>query len=150
MRCIMGDVQVAYCFSFAFAADNCGSIQSHLWRNVADSFCPTLPTLPFPKGGLSMQVSSQISLFHWIRFQCDGTCQWPLQGWFPPAGLIWIPPSYTWGILDPTPPYQPLRHQFPSSSISDEFNCWYVYLLICLFSVRPRKWRSRERFLWTQ
>ena len=54
ISCIMGDVQVAYCFSFAFAADNCGSIQSHLWRNVADSFCPTLPTLPFPKGGLSM------------------------------------------------------------------------------------------------
>ena len=80
ISCIMGDVQVAYCFSFAFAADNCGSIQSHLWRNVADSFCPTLPTLPFLKGGLSMQVSSQISLFHWIRFHCDGTCQWPLQG----------------------------------------------------------------------
>ena len=41
--CIMGDVQEAYCFSFAFAADNCGSI-------VADSCGFLLPHPPIPQG----------------------------------------------------------------------------------------------------
>ena len=40
-------------------------------------------------------------------------------GWFPLAGLPWIPPCYAWGVQAPV---QPLRHQFPSSSIGDEFN----------------------------
>ena len=34
------------------------------------------------------------------------------------CGLPWIPPCYAWGIQAPI---QPLRHQFPSSSIGDEF-----------------------------
>ena len=42
-----------------------------------------------------------------------------MQGWFPLAGLPWIPPCYDWGFQAPV---QPLRHQFPSSSIGDEFN----------------------------
>ena len=42
-----------------------------------------------------------------------------MQGWFPLAGLPWIPPCYAWGIQAPV---QPLGHQFPSSSIGDEFN----------------------------
>ena len=41
-----------------------------------------------------------------------------MQGWFPLAGLQWIPPCYAWGVQAPV---QPLRHQFPSSSIGDEF-----------------------------
>ena len=41
-----------------------------------------------------------------------------MQGWFPLAGLPWIPPCYAWGVQAPV---QPLRHQFPSSSIGDEF-----------------------------
>ena len=47
-----------------------------------------------------------------------------MQGWFPLAGLPWIPPCYAWGVQAPV---QPLRHQFPSSSIGDEFkedNCF--------------------------
>lgn len=42
-----------------------------------------------------------------------------MQGWFLLAGLPWIPPCYAWGTQAPI---QPLRHQFPSSSIGDEFN----------------------------
>ena len=42
-----------------------------------------------------------------------------MQGWFPLAGLPWIPPCYAWGVQAPV---QPLRHQFPSSSIGNEFN----------------------------
>ena len=41
-----------------------------------------------------------------------------VQGWFPLAGLPWIPPCYAWGVQAPV---QPLRHQFPSSSIGAEF-----------------------------
>ena len=45
-----------------------------------------------------------------------------LQGWFPLAGLPWILPCYAWGVQAPL---QPLRHQFPSSSIGDEFKRTY-------------------------
>ena len=41
-----------------------------------------------------------------------------MQGWFPLMGLPWIPPCYAWDVQAP---FQPLRHQFPSWSISDEF-----------------------------
>ena len=45
-----------------------------------------------------------------------------LQGWFPLAGLPWILPCYAWGVQAPL---QPLRHQFLSSSIGDEFKRTY-------------------------
>ena len=51
-----------------------------------------------------------------------------MQGWFPLAGLPWIPPCYAWDIQAPV---QPLRHQFPSSSIADEFN----YLFFTFFAI---------------
>ena len=42
-----------------------------------------------------------------------------MQGWFPLAGLPWIPSSHAWGVQAPV---QPLRHRFPSSPIGNEFN----------------------------
>ena len=42
-----------------------------------------------------------------------------MHGWFLLARLPWIPPCYARGIQAPV---QPLGHQFPSSSIGDEFN----------------------------
>ena len=41
-----------------------------------------------------------------------------MQQWFLLARLPWIPPCHVWGAQVPI---QPLRHQFPSSSIDDEF-----------------------------
>ena len=46
-----------------------------------------------------------------------------MQGWFPLAGLPWITPCYARGVQAPV---QPLRHQFPSSSIGNEFNKYLV------------------------
>ena len=59
-----------------------------------------------------------------------------MQGWFPLAGL---PPCYAWGVQAPV---QPLRHQFPSSSIGNEFNeplpnqsTWSVTVVINSYSL---------------
>ena len=79
-------------------------------RNLAPS-----PSLPF---------YALVSMGSWQYFPMNsfnvtvpvGGC---MQGWFPLTRLSWIPPCYAWGVQAPV---QPLRHQFPSSSIGDEFN----------------------------
>ena len=56
--------------------------------------------------------------FHWSGFSVTvavGSC---LQGWFLLMGLPWIPPCLG---LNCSAPHQPLRYQFPSSFIGDEF-----------------------------
>ena len=74
------------------------------------------------------------------------------QRWFPLTGLPWIPPCYVWGAQAPV---QPLRHQFPSSSIDDEFKYsvsrgikWTksntTYKIICKMHISIQVSKQRE------
>ena len=60
--------------------------------------------------------------FRWVFstevFQCD-CASWQLHAGVVPGWLPWIPSCYAWGAQAPI---QLLRHQFPSSSIGNEFN----------------------------
>ena len=50
-----------------------------------------------------------------------------MQGWFPLAGLPRIPPWYSWSARQA--PCKPVRHQFPSSFIGDEFKCTFKIII---------------------
>ena len=93
------------------------------------------PSLPFCSG----------EYFHWIL--SAGGC---IQGWFPFAGLPRIPPCYAWCVQAPV---QLLKHQFPNSSIGDEFNYlndknrkeWKEGLRNCLNSI-SLTFTSRKKY----
>ena len=74
---------------------------------------PSLPFCALVSVGVRWVFSTEV-------FQCDGA-SWQLHAGVVPACRIamWIPSCYAWGAQAPV---QPLRHQFPSSSIGDEFN----------------------------
>ena len=73
------------------------------------------PSLPFCALKVSIRSGEYFPLNSFsVTVSVDGC----MQGWFPLAVLPWIPPCYAWGVQAPV---QPLRHQFPSLSIGDEF-----------------------------
>ena len=93
------------------------------------------PSLPF-SALVSIRSGEYFPLNSFSVMVSVGGC---MQGWFPLAGLPWIPPCYAWGVQAPV---QPLRHQFPSSSIGDEFNeplpnqsTWSVTVVINSYSL---------------
>jgi len=98
---------------------------------------PLRPLQMFQTFVLSM--GGQVSIFPLIWFSETvplGSC---LQGWFPLTELPWIPPY----PKNAQAPCQHLRHQFPSSSIGDEFHHYYYFYYYntdsffygCLYSI---------------
>ena len=90
------------------------------------------PSLPFC-ALVSIRSGEYFPLNSFSVMVSVGGC---MQGWFPLAGL---PPCYAWGVQAPV---QPLRHQFPSSSIGNEFNeplpnqsTWSVTVVINSYSL---------------
>ena len=90
------------------------------------------PSLPF-SAVVSIRSGEYFPLNSFSVMVSVGGC---MQGWFPLAGL---PPCYAWGVQAPV---QPLRHQFPSSSIGNEFNeplpnqsTWSVTVVINSYSL---------------
>ena len=93
------------------------------------------PSLPFC-ALVSIRSGEYFPLNSFSVMVSVGGC---MQGWFLLSGLPWIPPCYAWGVQAPV---QPLRHQFPSSSIGDEFNeplpnqsTWSVTVVINSYSL---------------
>ena len=62
-------------------------------------------------------------VFHWTHFSVIVPRDSCLQGWIPLTVLPWIPPCCAWSVQVPC---QPIRHQFPSSSIGDNFKDIYL------------------------
>ena len=90
-------------FLLAFRADHCrSSVTRALKQFFVDSGSHS-----FPPALVSTGMGSG-EYFHWKA----GVV--PNHTWLP-----WIPPCYTWGAQVP---FQPLRNQFPSSSIGGKFN----------------------------
>ena len=69
-----------------------------------------------------LNYKGQEGIFSLIWFQCD----WQLPTGVVPAHGVAMDTSLPW----PEVPCQPLKHQFPSSSIGDEFNCldWFTFV----------------------
>ena len=86
---------------------------------------PPLPPSWFM--GLGKYWVRLVFFFHWTLFSAmvpGGSC---MQGWFPLAGLPWIPPSCAWSAQAAC---LPASHQFPSSLIGDEFNLPFWQLVL--------------------
>ena len=99
--------------TLAFWADLC---RSGVKENLCGFWLPALPSLFWGVCVLvSMGSGEYFPVNSFSMTMPVGSC---MQQWFLLAGLPWIPPCYAWGAQVPV---QPLRHQFPSSSIDDEF-----------------------------
>ena len=102
------------------------------------------PSLPFLGLGVGKYGSGEYFPLNSFSVTVPVGCC--MQGWFLHAPLPWIPPNYAWGAQAPI---QPLRHQFPSLSIDNEFklsSLWKVTLMLCL--IQTWVCCSRNSALW--
>ena len=116
-----GCLQGPFAYLVTYVASHAGIFElifADLWLSESLQILAPSPSLPFC-ALVSIRLCEYFPPNSFSVTVPVGSC---MQGWFPLAGLLWIPPCYAWGIQAPV---QPLRHQFPSSSIGDEFNYWF-------------------------
>ena len=87
-----------------------------------------------PPSGLRVLVM----IFHLILFSITAPVGWLLHGWFLLARLSGIQYLHALPGLRQVPG-QHLRHQFPSSSIGDEFKASFFQSVIQVYSRKKRK-----------
>ena len=97
---------------------------------ICDLWGDRSPSLPFL--GLCVGKYGVRWVFSTEFLQCDGASWWLHAGVVPACSIAMDTSYYAWGDQAPV---QPLRHQFPSSSIGNEFrlsSLVKVTLVLCL------------------